>query len=271
MEAVFRETKAPINEIRIVLIGKTGSGKSRTGNSILGIMDGKGGFQFGCDANSVTSICSWKSVERLGRKIDIVDTPGVFDTTRANFDVQNEIKRCIMMTTPGPHAIILCVKMGRFTLEDTEALQHFQKYFGEELLNYGIIVFTQVDKYEKDLKDKQITLSNLEFINNLPMVLQSFLTKCGDRYLFFNNRCKSADQDRQVQALIDITDDMVRRNQGKCYTHEMYEKVERLLNEELKKEPDVSRDEMKNSETFWSKVQELLERVIIVLLKILTE
>ena len=64
------------NEVRLVMIGKTGSGKSDTGNKILGTKH----FKASVGGSSITKQCSYKSGFNVGRDISIVDTPGLFDT-----------------------------------------------------------------------------------------------------------------------------------------------------------------------------------------------
>lgn len=257
--APFKQS-APGNEIRMVLIGKTGVGKSKTGNSIIG--DKRNRFDYGCDGSSVTCRCSWKTASRLGRKLDVVDTPGVFDTHRANFEVQKEITNCISLTTPGPHALLFCVKMGRFTEEDIDTIRHFLKYFGGDLLKYTLVVFTQVDQWEEDAAEQDrgpITVE--QYINNLPQPLKNFIALCGNRYLFVNNRLTGSQQEDMVKQIIEKIDALILANNSKYYTNAEYKIAEQALEEETRKS-QKSRDEVKTSLWFHEIVAKLVKIVV---------
>lgn len=135
-------------EIRVVLLGKTGTGKSATGNSILGDKL----FESRISGSSVTRKCSLNSSIRFQHNIKIVDTPGNFDTALKNKEIQEEISKCIYFTSPGPHAFVLVLSVSRFTNEEQEAMEHFAKYFSEDIYKYVIILFTRRD--DLDIENK---------------------------------------------------------------------------------------------------------------------
>ena len=60
------------NHLRLVILGKTGNGKSSTGNSLAG----RKLLKSGASGAYVTEVCQAIEFELSGKKILLVDTPG---------------------------------------------------------------------------------------------------------------------------------------------------------------------------------------------------
>lgn len=231
------------------MIGKTGVGKSAVGNTIVG----KRVFKSAANAHSVTESCEIERVSSRRRKIHVVDTPGILDTSKSAENIKNEIAKCIQVSSPGPHVFLLVVQIGRFTKEEENCVEALEKIFGPEASKYMIVLFTRGD----DLKGKTI----LEYVQSGHPKLREVINRCGNRYCVFNN--KKLWKRTQVVELIRKIDELVAANGGKHFSEEMYQEAEQVLQQEgTQEEKDKSAIPAQLPLNF-SFMSDLLQKVIL--------
>ncbi|XP_031417920.1 GTPase IMAP family member 7-like [Clupea harengus] len=216
--------------LRIVLLGKSGAGKSATGNTILG----EEVFKEDTTFDSVTSDSLKESGRVLGRQITLVDTPGLFDTSKSQDELKSKIERCVNMSVPGPHVFLLVIRLAvRFTEEERNAVKWIQENFGKRAAEFTMVLFTHADQ----LKGKSVE-------HNFNKDIQNLIDSCGGGYHSFNNLERN--NQTQVEELLEKIDAMLEKNDGEHYTNKMYQEAQSKIREE--EERKRLEEEMKRKE-----------------------
>ncbi|KAL2086172.1 hypothetical protein ACEWY4_017231 [Coilia grayii] len=209
-------------ELRVMLLGRAGAGKSASGNTILG----REAFKTEVSAVPVTESCDSQSGVVAERHLTVIDTPGI---TR---------KAAWVLNVDKPDMFFLVIHLARFTEEGISEMNWIQKTFGEEALKFTIVLFTGGDQ----LKGKTVE-EFLEESTKLQTLLDVVKGRC---HVFDNN---NPSHPNQVKELIVKIENALMKSVGYGYTHALCEKVkiDVIQEEEAKKSKERTRNEEKKN------------------------
>ncbi|XP_059160382.1 uncharacterized protein LOC131943975 [Physella acuta] len=220
-------TLPPGDDIQLIVVGKSGHGKSTTANRILR----KEVFTTGSGFTSITNDSKIESSLVDNRFLTCVDTPGVFDSQLGDdstiYSAMIEaIGKGISRCSKGFHAIIIIISYNtRITQEEIKCIEMLLSFFGKDALkSHGIIVMTYGDNFKTDEKN-----TNLSFIDWLSSqenkYAQDLLQQFNNRCVLFDNSTKDVElRQEQLVLLINHIDKLG----GSLLTNELFAKAREL-------------------------------------------
>ncbi|XP_037647551.1 GTPase IMAP family member 8 [Sebastes umbrosus] len=231
--SLMRERLRPVTNIRIVLVGAKGSGKTSVLNTILS--------REGSQRVRRTARCEVGTGVVFGRQVTVVDTPGwwmnYFCDESPVFD-RRELVLSLSLCPPGPHVFLLVIRADRaFTETYRRAAQEHLQLISEHIWSRVIVLFSFGDWLGGTTTE--------QCIESEGEPLRWLVERCNNRYHVLNNKTKG--DGFQVRELIGkIEETLAGCNAGQHY--EMEREVVEQLEVKMKREEERAKERLRRKE-----------------------
>ncbi|XP_035515880.1 uncharacterized protein LOC118326855 [Morone saxatilis] len=208
-------------ELRLVLLGRSGAGKSVAGNTILGREEFKSRLE---SLTAITQECEKKKTLVEGRRVAVVDTPDWFNSEQTPDEVRAQISSCVALSSPGPHAFLMCVPLDQPAKTELQALRALESVFGPEAVQrHTLVLFTYADRLRESGKAGNDSVE--AYIAGQRGDLLKLVEKCGDRFHVME-KGRDWRERKNVAELLEKVEQTVKEAGGQCYSCPAFQEAE---------------------------------------------
>ncbi|CAG5123074.1 unnamed protein product [Candidula unifasciata] len=224
----------PEEKYNFLLMGKTGQGKSATGNMLMN----RRYFKTSANTASVTKDVDFGFVLFKNKILLVVDGPGLEDTqlstVRDKEAAAKNMDKALAMCYGGVHAFLFTIKFGtRFTDEEQTALNSLKRIFGEDYMKFLIVVVTCGDQFQRAMEEEQMDITFEEWCMKQIGEFGQLYDDCGGRFVLFDNISKDEQtRESQVQQLVDLARGLKSRHgtyTSQCFQTAEYERKKLIV------------------------------------------
>uniref|UniRef100_A0A3P8TCI2 Si:dkeyp-69e1.8 n=1 Tax=Amphiprion percula TaxID=161767 RepID=A0A3P8TCI2_AMPPE len=206
------------SELRLVVLGRTGAGQRSALSSILSLQDpGQGP-----EAAEVQESSKHRG-EAAGRQVTIVSSPAWFSSDCNPEERRKNISSFISLSSPSPHAFLLCVPVNQPSDGETKALDVLTKLFGPSAVSgRTMVLFTHTEVLEED---EQLE----EYLVTWRKDLLELVERCGDRYHTLETRGGEPEERKAVEELLEKVEQAVKESGNEDFSCPLYQEAEERL------------------------------------------
>jgi len=209
----------------VVVVGKTGAGKSTVANKILGLEK----FAVKNVAPSVTlkveaHCCDLDDESSPSRyNLKVIDTVGLFDTNVKNDAAIKKMKNFFQNECPeGVNLVLFVCRKGRFTEEERRTFDYIMKHLRKQISDFSALVFTHCDG-QSDSANQEFLISFEKEASDIVSFMKKGICMVGFPHLSnLRPQMKEVIQEEmkeQTQRLLKI----VMKADKRCLGNEMFE------------------------------------------------
>ncbi|XP_031176923.1 GTPase IMAP family member 7 isoform X3 [Sander lucioperca] len=208
------------SELRLVVLGRAGAGKGSAVQTILGLQDS----QPGTEAAGIQE-CSKHRGEAAGRQVVVVSSPPWFGSGCDPEERRRHISSFIALSSPGPHAFLLCVPVNQPADAEAKALDVLKELFGPSAVSTTtIMLFTHTEELAED---EQLE----EYLVTWRKDLRALVERCGDHYHTLETRGGEPEEGRAVEELLEKVEQAARESGTPHFSCALYREAEEKVRE----------------------------------------